>query len=231
VNYALPTATDNYDESVSVECLASSGSFFAVGKNVVSCNASDARGNTAQPVSFTVTVIDTQAPIITLNGSSMAIAYGSVFLDPGATVVDNSDPLPTIKTFGAVNAFVPGVYTMVYTAYDSNGNNSSVSRTVTVNQPPASVASNQTTNPANPANFTSVAGTSTTETEDSTEPSPTPTNTVALQDENYLTEVKGTEDKQNSVFNNYWWLWMVFAIIISSVFWFLIARRRKARDY
>ena len=65
VNFPTPTATDNLDEVVVVTCLPVSGSLFQLGNTGVTCSASDAAGNPAQ-VSFTVTVQDTTAPVVTV---------------------------------------------------------------------------------------------------------------------------------------------------------------------
>jgi hypothetical protein len=64
VNFATPTATDNLDEVVPVMCSPVSGSVFGLGNSGVICSATDAAGNTAEPVGFTVTVQDTTAPSI-----------------------------------------------------------------------------------------------------------------------------------------------------------------------
>jgi hypothetical protein len=64
VNFPTPTATDNLDDVVVVTCVPVSGSLFPLGNTGVTCTASDAAGNSAQ-ASFTVTVEDTTAPVIT----------------------------------------------------------------------------------------------------------------------------------------------------------------------
>jgi predicted extracellular nuclease len=55
VTYTPPTATDNLDGVVPVQCVPESGSFFAVGSTTVMCTAGDIAGNTAT-TSFVVTV-------------------------------------------------------------------------------------------------------------------------------------------------------------------------------
>ena len=55
VSYALPTAVDEVDGSVGVECAPASGTVFGVGATVVSCSASDRSGNRATRT-FRVTV-------------------------------------------------------------------------------------------------------------------------------------------------------------------------------
>ena len=47
-------------------------------------------------------------PIITLSGSStMNIALGSTFVDPGATCTDDVDPTCTVTVSGSVNTNLP----------------------------------------------------------------------------------------------------------------------------
>jgi hypothetical protein len=56
VNYTLPIATDDRDESITVTCTPVSGSTFMLGDTTVSCSATDASGNHAIDTTFTVTV-------------------------------------------------------------------------------------------------------------------------------------------------------------------------------
>jgi parallel beta-helix repeat protein len=58
VSYDLPGVTEAVDENPTVTCEPPPGSLFAIGTTEVLCSASDAVGNDADPVSFTVTVLD-----------------------------------------------------------------------------------------------------------------------------------------------------------------------------
>jgi len=49
-------AIDDVDQIIKPTCRPSSGSFFSVGDTTVSCTASDSAGNSARPITFTVTV-------------------------------------------------------------------------------------------------------------------------------------------------------------------------------
>ena len=63
-----------------------------LGTYTLTYNVSDASGNVADPVTRTVNVVDTTAPVITLLGDNpMTIEVGSTFTDPGATATDNYD--------------------------------------------------------------------------------------------------------------------------------------------
>ena len=68
------TATDAKDTNVVVTCTPASGSLFPFGATTVTCSATNSRNKTATG-SFTVTVVDTTAPSVTLNG----ITNGAVF--------------------------------------------------------------------------------------------------------------------------------------------------------
>jgi len=98
----------------------------------------DGAGNRATKVR-TVTVVDTVAPVITLNGANpMQITAGSVFVDPGATAQDTVDGDLTgqISISGTVDANRAGSYSLTYDVQDNSGNAAaSVVRTVNVISP------------------------------------------------------------------------------------------------
>jgi uncharacterized protein len=68
------TATDAVDTNVVVTCAPASGSLFALGLTTVNCSATNSRHKTAEG-SFTVTVVDTTAPVVTLNGVTNGSTY------------------------------------------------------------------------------------------------------------------------------------------------------------
>jgi len=63
ISYTNPTATDNVDPTVNVNCSPASGSQFPIGTTPVGCSATDLAGNTATS-GFNVIVQDTTAPTI-----------------------------------------------------------------------------------------------------------------------------------------------------------------------
>jgi hypothetical protein len=67
VSYPLPTALDNCDGPVPVNCALPSGSFFPIGQTVVTCTAKDKCGNTST-CQFNVTVTN-PCPELVINGS------------------------------------------------------------------------------------------------------------------------------------------------------------------
>ncbi len=93
---------------------------------------SDGNGNSAT-ASRTVIVVDTQPPVVSLNGgTNLTVECHGSFVDPGASATDAcAGPLPVAGS-GSVNADVLGNYTLTYTATDPNGYVGTASRTVRV---------------------------------------------------------------------------------------------------
>ena len=133
VNFT-PTATDNIDPTVTVVCTPASGSQFPLGTTQVTCNATDAAGNTAVPVTFNVTVQDTTAPVITITGDNpMNISQDSTYAEQGAVWTDAVDGTGSAIVGGdTVNTAIPGTYTVTYNQTDAAGN-AAVQATRTVN--------------------------------------------------------------------------------------------------
>ena len=129
------TATDATDGSVTPECTPASGTTFALGATTVTCTAHDASGNNAEPGTFTVTVSDTTAPVITLNGdSAMTVSLNGTYAEAGATAADAVDGTDSVTVGGdTVNTAVAGTYVVTYDAVDAAGNHATqVTRTVIV---------------------------------------------------------------------------------------------------
>ncbi len=136
------TATDNYDESVTVVIGGDTVDTNTVGSYTVTYNATDANGNAATEVTRTVTVGDTTAPVITLVGdASISLEVGSTYSEQGATATDNYDESVTVVIGGdTVDTNTVGSYTVTYNATDANGNAATaVTRTVTVGDTTAPV--------------------------------------------------------------------------------------------
>jgi hypothetical protein len=66
VSWPAPTATDDVDDSVTVNCDKTSGDIFPLGTTTVTCSATDAAGNTASD-SFAVTVQDATLPTLSVS--------------------------------------------------------------------------------------------------------------------------------------------------------------------
>ncbi|MCX6538217.1 MAG: DNA/RNA non-specific endonuclease [Acidobacteria bacterium] len=134
VTYAAPLSHDAVDGNVPATCAPASGSTFPLGTTTVTCNATDAHGNAAAAVTFTVTVSDTTAPVLTLaGGNPMTVEAGGTFVDPGATATDTAagNLTAAIVVSGAVDTAHVGTYQITYTVSDGY-NTASVTRTVIV---------------------------------------------------------------------------------------------------
>jgi hypothetical protein len=78
-------------------------------------------------------VVDTTAPVVTLNGAAtMTVECHTSFSDPGATASDACAGSLPVTPSGSVNVNVPGSYTLTYSANDGNGHTGTASRTVNV---------------------------------------------------------------------------------------------------
>ena len=82
VSYTNPTAADpnNVSLPVTVSCSPDSGSIFALGETTITCGATDSRGNSATPETFTVTVQDTIAPTGSLTAPAAGPVRGTITL-------------------------------------------------------------------------------------------------------------------------------------------------------
>lgn len=135
VNYPPPTVNDNCPGATSV-CSPPSGSLFPVGTTMVTCTATDATGNTSAPCSFTVTVNDTEPPVITcpadITVSNDPGQRGAIVTYPVPMVSDNC-PGATAACSPASGTFFPvGMTTVTCTATDAAGNINTCSFTVIV---------------------------------------------------------------------------------------------------
>jgi len=141
VTWTPPTASDNVDGPVTPVQTAglAPGSAFPVGVSTITYTAIDAAGNAAT-ASFTVTVGDTEAPVLTGVPADIAVPT-----DPGLSTAvvtwtppsasDNVDgPVTPVQTAGPAPgaAFPLGATTITYSATDAAGNAATASFAVTV---------------------------------------------------------------------------------------------------
>jgi hypothetical protein len=121
------SSSDIVDGTDNVYCTPTSGSTFAVGVNTVSCISTDAAGNTATG-SFTVTVTDTTAPVLSLptkisyeaTSSSGAIASWTA---SATDIVEVSTAVTCSPPSGS--QFQVGTTTITCLSIDSHGNSKS----------------------------------------------------------------------------------------------------------
>ena len=105
-----------------------------VGNYAVTYTAADQAGDQATPVVRTVNVTDTTAPVVSVIGANpVTVECATPFVDPGATAADSCAGPVAVAETGAVNAGVPGSYTLGYAATDPSGNVGVASRVVNVN--------------------------------------------------------------------------------------------------
>lgn len=146
VNYPTPMVTDNCI-GATASCSPASGSFFPVGPTTVTCNLTDASGIIIDSCSFTVTVNDTQPPVIICPDNI------TVFNDPGSngamvnypppTVSDNCPGVTSVCTPASGSFFPPGTTIVTCTATDAAGNTSTCSFNVRVITDPCRFFSNR----------------------------------------------------------------------------------------
>ena len=105
------------------------------GNYSVSFSATDASGNTGTAVA-PVYVTTQESPVITLNGdASVRVVQGGSYADAGATAVyvdEHGTHNATVTSTGTVNTDVPGVYKIVYNAFNGAIPARPVERTVEV---------------------------------------------------------------------------------------------------
>ena len=135
VTFDPPSATDFFTP-VTIECLSdttglNSGDTFPLGTTTITCTATDANGVESEPQSFTITVQDTTAPVLTVPDDQTVEATSAdgavvTFDPPSAT--DFFTPVTiectTSDPGGAIDSgdtFPLGTTTITCTATDANG--------------------------------------------------------------------------------------------------------------
>ena len=135
VTYGAATAYDIVDTNVApVTCSPAAGSTFALGTTTVTCSATDAHGNEGSNT-FTVSVVDTTSPTITVPATITRAATGptGAVVTYAATAHDLVDgDVTTSCTPASGSTFAPGSTTVTCAATDRAGNTVSKSFTVKV---------------------------------------------------------------------------------------------------
>src|ERR1044072_1316521 len=149
-----PTITLNGDDQITLECgtaFTDPGATATVCGNPITVTTTGAANPNAPGIytvtysasanGFTtevtrvVTVEDTVAPVITLNGANpMVVGFGTVFTDPGATASDGcaGNLTSSIVVTGSVDTNTVGFYALTYTVSDPSGHSDTKVRTVEV---------------------------------------------------------------------------------------------------
>ena len=130
------TARDAVDGNVSVN-ISGNVDTSTVGIYTMTYSATDHAGNTAhttRDISVVAGAIaDTTPPLITLNGqANTTLEQNAVYTEFGATALDTVDGNVSVSISGTVDTATVGHYVVTYTATDSVGNESSVTRSIEV---------------------------------------------------------------------------------------------------
>ena len=129
------SATDFRDGTAAVTCVPPSGSTFAIGSTMVTCTSTNASEQSSS-TSFTVDVVDTTPPVVTVPSSPLKVgatskAGANVTFSASATdMVDGTDPVTC--TPASDSTFPIGSTPVTCTATNSSGLSASASFTVTV---------------------------------------------------------------------------------------------------
>jgi hypothetical protein len=127
------TAFDNEDGSLPVTIGGDTVDTSIKGTYVVTYSATDSDGNTVTE-NRTVNVLDTIAPVVTLNGTSpLSTECDSIYTELSATALDACDGVLPVTIGGdTVDNSMKGTYTVTYSATDHSGNVGTNTRTVVV---------------------------------------------------------------------------------------------------
>ncbi|MBI1321131.1 MAG: DUF5011 domain-containing protein [Candidatus Hydrogenedens sp.] len=129
------TAVDDVDGTITGITGVGTVNVLAPGAYTLTYDVSDTAGNAATTVTRTVNVVDTTAPVITLNGANPeTVECGGTYVDAGATATDTCDGTITPVAGGdTVDTVTPGTYVITYDAQDLASNAATqVTRTVNV---------------------------------------------------------------------------------------------------
>ncbi|WP_226742892.1 HYR domain-containing protein [Polaribacter gangjinensis] len=137
VTWTLPTATDNSGIATFVSS-HQSGDVFPVGTTTVTYTATDIHGNVITS-SFTVTINDTEKPVVesipainTINYISNTIQCGATVFWSEPVVSDNCSISSITKTHESGDFFQEGETTVTYTFTDIHGNQTIINMLVIV---------------------------------------------------------------------------------------------------
>ncbi|MFO7874720.1 MAG: HYR domain-containing protein, partial [Bacteroidales bacterium] len=149
VTWTEPTATDNCNV-VSFTSTHNPNESFPAGETTVSYTATDAAGNETTE-SFTITITDTEAPVISGMPSNItqdtdAGECGAVATWTEPTATDNCNVVSFTSTHNPNESFPAGETTVSYTATDTAGNETTESFTITITDTEAPVISGMPSN-------------------------------------------------------------------------------------
>jgi hypothetical protein len=127
----VATAEDLVDGTLPVTCAPQSGSTFPLGATPVNCSATDAAGNIGS-ASFTVTVQDTTAPVVTAPADVTVEATGvQTATDIGMATATDAVGVVSISS-DAPASYPVGTTVVTWTATDATGNAGTATQNVTI---------------------------------------------------------------------------------------------------
>jgi HYR domain/Regulator of chromosome condensation (RCC1) repeat len=124
VTFATPSALDHIDGPLAVVCTPESGSAFPLGTTQVVCSATDTGGNRAE-VSFTVTVANATAPVISVptQVSATAACNDGAYVSYQVSALDAIDgPVDVACSPPSGAEFPAGTTAVTCSASDTQGN-------------------------------------------------------------------------------------------------------------
>ena len=104
-----------------------------LGSHLITLTVDDGRG-LSDTDDVSVNIVDTTAPVVTLNGpATITLELGvDSYAEQGATANDGCAGARSVTISGSVNSAVPGTYVLTYSAADPSANSASATRTVRV---------------------------------------------------------------------------------------------------
>ena len=131
--FSNPSATVEDFEQGLVPVITGSVDTSVLGVYELAYDVSDSSGNSAVSVKITVTIQDTIAPTITINGNARVTQeVGLPYQDAGATAIDSFEGNVNIDISGVVDINKLGQYSITYFAKDSSNNESTATRVITI---------------------------------------------------------------------------------------------------
>jgi hypothetical protein len=127
------SATDDIDNDIEL-FVSGEVNTSILGEYILTYRADDDADNSSM-IQRTVSVVDNEPPSLTLNGDNQIfLSQFEVFNDPGAAANDNYDGPISVTTSGNVNTAEIGQYILEYSAEDTSGNISTISRTLIIEE-------------------------------------------------------------------------------------------------
>ncbi|MGV1015616.1 MAG: hypothetical protein ACOYB4_11660, partial [Methyloceanibacter sp.] len=132
--FTAPTAADNCDSTpkITFEDLRTPGECPAEYRVTRTWSVEDACGNIGEPVSQTITIVDTQSPVLEGVPADATNECSAISAPAEVTATDNCAGKVPVQFAETTNGTCPTILTRVWTAADDCGNAAAATQTVTV---------------------------------------------------------------------------------------------------